>query len=125
MPIGTGGGRRGSSGILAMPGKRHGAPRPNFADLYPVASGRAFRSPAFSRQGYTITGVTKDSTGVALGGVTVQLFLTNGDIFVEEKVSDGSGNYSFGATAGPYYIVAYKVGAPDVAGTTVNTLTAI
>ena len=39
--------------------------------------------------------------------------------------SDANGYYEF-RTAIPaelYYVVAYKAGAPDVAGTTVNTLT--
>jgi len=45
------------------------------------------------------------------------------DAFIEEQVSDGAGNFLFyPPDSGPYYIVAYKAGAPDVAGTTVNTL---
>ncbi len=84
-----------------------------------------FRSPAFSTQGYTITGVTKDSTGAPLGEVTLDLFDTRTDAFIATTTSDGSGNYSFGVSGGgSYYLVAYKAGVPDVAGTTANTLVA-
>jgi hypothetical protein len=86
------------------------------------AIGRPFRSQNFTNRAYKIAGVTRNSAGVALGNVTVQLFRTQDDGFVEEKVSDGSGNFSFDATPVAHYLVAYKAGAPDVAGTTVNTL---
>ena len=74
-----------------------------------------------------IFGVTKDSTGTALGFCTVHLFQTADDREVDEMVSDASGNYEF-RSASPstaYYVVAYKQGAPDVAGTTVNTLVGV
>ena len=35
------------------------------------------------------------------------------------------GTFSIGSNAGFFYIVAYLVGSPDVAGTTVNTLVAV
>jgi hypothetical protein len=84
-----------------------------------------FRSPPLSMQAYAITGVTRDSTGAPLGGVTVDLFTTADDVKVATTVSDGAGNFQFPATAGPYYLVAYKPGAPDVAGTSTNTLTGV
>lgn len=70
-----------------------------------------------------ITGVTRDSTGATLASCVVQLFSTVNDRIVNETTSDGSGNYTFivGGSL-TYYIVAYKAGAPDVAGTTANTL---
>jgi hypothetical protein len=74
-----------------------------------------------------ITGVTKDSAGAALGNCVVQLFRTSDDQIVEETTSDGSGNYRF-LTATPqykHYVVAYKAGAPDVTGATVNTVVAV
>jgi hypothetical protein len=120
MPINVG--RKGFAGIVAIPGKRFGAAQPNKANQLNVST-RPFRSTPFSTKAFTITGVTKDSAGVALGGCTVDLMLTASDTKVDTQVSDGSGNYSFGATGGPYYIVAYKKGVPDVAGTTVDTLT--
>lgn len=72
-----------------------------------------------------VYGVTKDSAGVALGDCVVQLFTTFDDAIVQERMSDASGNYEFNVGLGRvYYVVAYKAGAPDVAGTTVNTLVA-
>lgn len=72
-----------------------------------------------------ISGVTKDSTGAALPGCTVDLYRTIDKTWQQTVVSDGSGAYAFSPVNngnGPYYIVAYKAGAPDVAGTSVNTL---
>lgn len=73
---------------------------------------------------YHLTGVTKSSTGAALGSVTVKLYRTSDDALIATTTSDGSGNYSFtlSNTTTQYYVVAYKAGSPDVAGTTVNTL---
>jgi hypothetical protein len=72
-----------------------------------------------------ITGITKDSAGAVLGGCTVRLFRTADDVEVDQAVSDaGDGTYSVGVpTDDTYYCVAYLPGSPDVAGTTVNTLT--
>lgn len=73
-----------------------------------------------------ITGITRNSTGVALGSCVTHLFATGPDTIVTFQTSDGSGNFSFpNPGSGPFYIVAYKPGSPDVAGTTVNTLTAV
>ena len=73
-----------------------------------------------------VLGVTQDSTSTPIGGVTVSLFLTSTNTLLGQTISDGSGNYDFPlfTPVGPFYIVAYKAGSPDVAGTTVNTLTA-
>lgn len=77
----------------------------------------------FPERNYTITGVTKDSSGVALGSCTVRLFNTATNLLEQTTVSDASGNYSFTVDkTQTYYEVSYKAGAPDVAGTTVNTL---
>lgn len=75
-------------------------------------------------QALVIYGVTKTGVGAALGDCTVDLFRTRGDVFVETTISDGAGNYSF-TVVNPndaYYIVAYKSGSPDLAGTTLQTL---
>lgn len=114
--------RRGTGGIVAIPGKKFAAARPNFANILTV-SAQPFRSYNRSTQAFTLSGTTKDSTGTPLPGCTVQLFRTNDEFFIAEVVSDGSGSYSFGVTAGPYYLVAYLPGATPLAGTTVNTLT--
>ena len=86
----------------------------------------------------TISGITKDSTGAVLGSCTVSLYRTNSsatsdhdalsdknDVLMERLTSDAvTGAYSFSAIGlgSQYYVVAYRSGTPDVAGTTVNTL---
>lgn len=75
-----------------------------------------------------IGGVTKDSTGAAIAGCTVDLYRTIDKTWLQTVVSDGSGSYAFSPVNngnGPFFVVAYKAGVPDVAGTTVNTLAAI
>lgn len=70
-----------------------------------------------------IIGISRDSTGAILGTCMVDLFITGSDALVERITSDASGNFRFGNPGtGPFYLVAYKAGSPDVAGTTVNTL---
>jgi hypothetical protein len=89
---------------------------------------RAFLSfeeiPAvFPERNFTISGITKDSAGAALGGCTVSLFNVATNVLEQIQVSDAGGNYSFVVDKTyRWYAVAYKAGAPDVAGTTVNTL---
>lgn len=76
---------------------------------------------------FSLSGVTRDSAGTPLAGCVVDLFLNSEDTLVATTISDGSGNYSFtlSGNSQTYFVRAYKVGAPDVAGTSVNTLTAI
>lgn len=73
---------------------------------------------------FTISGITKDSAGAVLGNCTLELFETGTDRFMEKTTSNGSGYYYFKSPlrSASYYVVAYKAGSPDVAGTTVNTL---
>jgi len=83
-----------------------------------------FRSASFfSDKQYRIAGITKDSSGNRLGNCVVDLFYTQDDTRAAQVLSDQDGNFTF--LIGPSlacYIVAYKAGSPDVAGTTVNTL---
>lgn len=76
---------------------------------------------------YRIAGVTKDSSGVPLGNCSVHLFRTSDDVEIDMVQSDASGNYEFRSATliTSYYVLAYKQGTPDVAGTSVNTLIAI
>lgn len=76
------------------------------------------------RQQWLITGVTKDSTGAALGGCTVTLFKTIDNQPSAITTSDANGVYSFSIDGNSQarFAVSYKAGSPDVAGTTVNTL---
>lgn len=71
-----------------------------------------------------LTGVTRNSSGSALGNVSIEVFVANTGQLVERLTSDGSGNF----TTSPvglgtlYQIDAYLTGSPDVAGTTKNDL---
>jgi len=77
---------------------------------------------------YTISGVTRDSTGVALAGCTVEIYETTDaqNRLVGDTISDANGNYSINVngpdTAKAFFAVAYKAGSPDTSGTTINTL---
>ena len=103
------------------------------SDQYGMAPPAQMRDVKYGRQSYlqtdwyasnrAITGVTRDSTGAVLANCHVDLFISNADVLRAETTSDASGNFSFGNPGtGPFYIVAYKTGSPDVAGTTANTL---
>jgi hypothetical protein len=73
-----------------------------------------------------IKGITKDSGGTAISDVTVQAFRTVDDVYLGQDVSRTDGTYTCptDVVAGTQcYLVAYKAGSPDIAGTTVNTIT--
>lgn len=76
--------------------------------------------------GFVLAGVTRDSAGDPLGSCVVQLFRTADDVLMEEKVSEADGSFFFLVSdiSTEHYIVAYKAGTPDRAGTTLNTLVA-
>jgi hypothetical protein len=73
-----------------------------------------------------IRGTVVDASDVAVANAIVQGFVTATDAYVGQDVSRNDGTYTL-ATDTPagvqHYLVAYKPGSPDVAGTTVNTLT--
>lgn len=86
-----------------------------------------------SNKPFIISGITKDSTGAVLGSCVVDIFSTKGggyssdDAFLGTATSDAStGAYSVTVASNGWrvYVVAYKAGSPDVAGTSVNTLLA-
>ena len=86
--------------------------------------GTLFNEPTGGCYTTYLNGVTRDSAGNPVGNVALDLF--QGDRVIASTTSDASGNYSFVQPgSGPNYIVAYKVGSPDIAGTTVNTLAAV
>jgi len=112
-----------TTGTLPMPAGL----KTSYGVMLRTASGApVFRSVIpFPPRAFVISGITKNSSGVALPSCSVALYRTAGDVFIDRVTSDGSGAYSF-STAGPseaYYVVAYEAGSPDVAGTSVNTLT--
>jgi hypothetical protein len=75
---------------------------------------------------YKINGTSRDSSGAILGNCIVELFVTNTDVRLERTLSNADGLFYFKSPAlgVNHYIVAYKTGAPDVSGTTLNTLQA-
>lgn len=119
--------------------------------LVPVETGRKCLLNNFvqATNRFTLSGVSRDSTGAALGNCRVVLYetgriavdgLTHAQMpsagnpekveadtespVVAEMISDGSGNFSFNTPMNTaYQITGYKAGSPDVAGITVNTLT--
>lgn len=82
------------------------------------------QDPTEFTKNYQLSGQTLNSSGSALPFCTVDLFDSATDIKIATTVSDSSANYSFtlGYDSLYYYEVAYLASAPDVAGTTVNTL---
>jgi len=79
--------------------------------------------PLFEEANSTIVGISKDLNGSILGNCIVKLFNTATDVISQQTISDASGNYSFAVDkTQKWYVVAYKAGSPDVAGTTLNTL---
>lgn len=72
-----------------------------------------------------LRGTCKDSGGTPVANAIVQAFVTATDAFAGEVQGNTDGTYTLGveqSKATPHYLVAYKVGSPDIAGTTVNTL---
>jgi hypothetical protein len=73
-----------------------------------------------------LRGLCVDASEVPVANATVQAFRTSDDFYAGEGVSLDDGTYYVGvqqAAATQHYLVAYKAGSPDIAGTTVNTLT--
>lgn len=73
-----------------------------------------------------IKGQTVDSTGAVAASSIVQAFRTSDDAFAGEVTSnneDGTFSVPTPYAGVNHYLVAYKPGAPDIGGTTVNTLT--
>lgn len=72
-----------------------------------------------------LRGTCVDSTDVAVASATVQAFVTATDAFAGQVEGNVDGTYVLGVEQSkltPHYLVAYKTGSPDIAGTTVNTL---
>lgn len=70
-----------------------------------------------------IIGTTRDSTSAVLGNCIVQGFVTASEVFVGQVTSDSAGYFELPTPLpGAHYLVCYKTGSPDVAGTSVNTL---
>ena len=91
--------------------------------LYNPIPWGAFEIAGGITSGLAIIGVTRDAYGSPMDTCVVQLFLTSTDALVVEGTSDANGAFSLlSPFTGQHYIVAYKATAPDIFGTTVNTL---
>lgn len=81
-----------------------------------------YRSPG-GRANWEIVGVTRTSTGTVLASCAIDLFETGSDLVKGRTVSGADGSFTLSNPGtGPFYLVAYKTGSPDVAGTTVQTV---
>lgn len=72
-----------------------------------------------------LIGTCVDASDVPVANAIVQAFVTATDAFEAQVNANVDGTYSVPvrqSKATPHYLVAYKAGAPDTAGTTVNTL---
>jgi hypothetical protein len=72
-----------------------------------------------------LRGTCKDSVGTPVANAIVQAFVTATDAFAGEVQGNTDGTYTLGveqSKSTAHYLVAYKAGSPDTAGTTVNTL---
>lgn len=66
---------------------------------------------------FRVFGITKNSTGTALGNCVVHLFRTIDDVEVDQTTSDTNGFYEFRAASAAqnYYAVAYKAASGSAA----------
>lgn len=83
-----------------------------------------FDQQAGASSSYGFAGITRDAYGSPLGGCTVKLFRTDTDALVITVTSDVNGAFLLPTPYYPtqHYIVCSKIGSPDVAGASVNTL---
>lgn len=76
------------------------------------------------QQAKVLVGTTRDSSGNIVGNAIVRGFVTSTNQFVGQVTSDSTGWYSlpsfYGAVA--HYLVAFKIGSPDIAGVSDNNL---
>lgn len=94
---------------------------PNPANM-PMTDKRVFDRVEAS-QNMILTGVSRDGAGSPLGNCRVMIFKTPDNSFVGETTSDGSGNWSYYVgVSGPFFLVEYKAGSPDVSGTSLNAI---
>jgi hypothetical protein len=75
---------------------------------------------------WLMAGISRDSAQAVLPLCQIDLFDSQAKRLVAGVVSNAAGAFAINCFyAGPFYMVGYKVGTPDVAGTTLNTLLAV
>jgi hypothetical protein len=127
------------SASLLNPGVGRPNARPNLRQLgktYSAVTNNAIVNPVVrnmtNRRTYNrvqdylnmyLSGVTRDAAEAPLGNCRVMIFRTEDMSFVGEVTSDGSGAWLLDMMkGGPFFRVAYLIGAPDVAGTSRNDI---
>lgn len=77
-----------------------------------------------ARATYTITGITREGNGNALGNFYVYLYQKDTMAFVAQTISDGSGNYSFTVpnNSTEYFVVIHREDVVSLAGVTLRNL---
>lgn len=84
-----------------------------------------FVAPPAQTSRYTVSGVTLDTDGAALGGCTVTVFESVSGVFRGTTISDDNGNWAVeiaGDGTVAVEAVAYLQGPPDVFDVSVNTM---
>jgi len=85
--------------------------------------GTAFYRKDGARLNQSLSGVTRDSAGAPLGSCVTELRQAGGGMITQTVLSDLGGNYTFtNPGTGPFFIRAYKDGAPNLAGVTDRNL---
>ena len=80
--------------------------------------------PTGNHTGKKITGIVRDSNGVAVSGATVWLFNTSTGLLVDTQTTAADGSYTCNdPNAVACFAVGYLTGSPDTAGVTVDTIT--
>jgi hypothetical protein len=99
-------------------------PLPLLMKVAKFSSARQIYKKQPQPQTYTLSGITRDLTGAILPNCVVNLFATATNAFLQTTTSDANGAYTFSGASGgnAQFVVSYKVGTPDVAGTTINQL---
>lgn len=97
---------------------------PNVATSIPTGNG--FQDIQYFEYPYSLIGVTRNAVGATLPNCLVQLYRSADRSYVHSMTSDANGNYAIPASnLLQHFLIAYLPGSPDVAGTTVNTLTGV
>lgn len=91
----------------------------------PCSWGRGSPAGSGSVKWYRIAGILYDQDESPISGGTILLFRTSDCLYLGSATSDANGAYAFkvGYDATEYFAVAYKHGSPDIAGTTIHSLT--
>lgn len=96
-----------------------------------AAQGGIFTPSMYAQGGvqrpWFIRGNCVDGSSNPVPGAVIQGFLTANDQYVGQTITDDGGYYQLGTYffGQQHYLIAYKPGSPDIAGTTVNTLTPV